>query len=286
MQQARPVPSHPHDPHARRQQRAYGHAPYIQRMHSAGVPPPANRISHHSTLAVPQGRDVHVWQIDLRDMGADAVNLLDAAEIGRAQRFVYAQDWRRYVAAHAWLRRILGAYLGIAPQHLRFVAGAYGKPMLAQQHRADEGSTLCFNMSHSKDIALVAVTSDCEVGVDIEAIRDDLPGPDLAVGVLSPSELDASAQCAPQDLPAHFVGCWARKEACLKAIGVGLGLEPRALCVGLHAQRMTLQLSTTHASVDLAPLPCPPGYAAALAVVGGFAHVTRQDATSVWENMA
>ena len=267
--------------HARTRTRVRVNVPYVPAILAARAVTAA-RAPH---LALPQGRDVHLWHIDLRDMGTDAVNLLDAAELARAQRFVYAHDWRRYVAAHAWLRRVLGAYLGIAPQHLRFDADAHGKPMLAHRH-ANGDAALRFNMSHSKDIALIAVTSGPEVGVDIEALRDDLPGPDLAAGVLSAGELDELARCAPQDHPAVFVGCWTRKEACLKALGVGLGLEPRALDVGLQAQRMTLQLGSGEPAVDLAPLPCPPGYAAALAVVGGFAGVARQDAALVWEGMS
>ena len=277
------------EPHAQRWLRARGNAPYGPAAHTPAQTAQALRehapARRNPALQRPQGRDVHLWHIDLRDMGTDAVNLLDAAELARAQRFVYAHDWRRYVAAHAWLRRVLGAYLGIAPQHLRFDADAHGKPMLAHRH-ANGDAALRFNMSHSKDIALIAVTSGPEVGVDIEALRDDLPGPDLAAGVLSAGELDELARCAPQDHPAVFVGCWTRKEACLKALGVGLGLEPRALDVGLQAQRMTLQLGSGEPAVDLAPLSCPPGYAAALAVVGGFAGVARQDAALVWEGMS
>ncbi|OIQ88694.1 4'-phosphopantetheinyl transferase psf-1 [mine drainage metagenome] len=267
--------------HARTRTRVRVNVPYVPAILAAGAVTAA-RASH---LTLPQGRDVHVWHIDLRDMGTDAVNLLDAAELARAQRFVYAHDWRRYVAGHAWLRRVLGAYLGIAPQHLRFDADAHGKPMLAHRHTNGDAA-LRFNMSHSKDIALIAVTSGPEVGVDIEALRDDLPGPDLAAGVLSAGELGELARCAPQDHPAVFVGCWTRKEACLKALGVGLGLEPRALDVGLQAQRMTLHLDSGEPAVDLAPLPCPPGYAAALAVVGGFGDVARQDTALVWEGMS
>ena len=277
------------EPHAQRWLRARGNAPYGPAAHAPAQTAQALRErvsdSRNPALQRPQGRDVHMWHIDLRDMGTDAVNLLDAAEIARAQRFVYAHDWRRYVAAHAWLRRVLGAYLGMAPQHLRFDAGAHGKPALAHQHMNGD-APLRFNMSHSKDIALIAITSGLEVGVDIEALRDDLPGPDLAAGVLSAGELDELARCASQDHTAAFVGCWTRKEDCLKALGVGLGLEPRALSVGLQAQRMTLQLGGGEASVDLTPLPCPAGYAAALAVVGGFAHIARQDTALVWEGMS
>ena len=272
------------EPHAQRWSRAQGHAPYDPKPPCrAAVLPSRPHARGLATLAWPQGRNVHVWRLDLRDMGADAAALLDATETERAQRFVYANDWRRYVAAHAWLRRILGAYLGMPPQQLRFATSPHGKPVLLQASRGVGPSPLCFNLSHSKDLALIAVTAGIEVGVDIEAVRSDLPGPDLAAGVLSATELDELAQCAAADHADSFVGCWTRKEACLKALGVGLQLEPRGLHVGLHPQRQTVQLDGVDAPIDITPLAAPSGHCAALAVVGGFAHIEPQDAAHLPE---
>lgn len=265
------------EPQARRGTRAHGNVTCVAAQAAARAQPGREPASRTAGLNWPQGREVHVWNLDLRDMGAGAASLLDSTETQRAQRFVYAHDWRRYVAAHAWLRRILGAYSNVPPQHLRFTTGAHGKPVLVQKLGGDGHLPLDFNLSHSKDFALVAVTAGLEVGVDIEAVRDDLPGPDLAAGVLSAAELDELAQCAAPDHPRAFVGCWTRKEACLKALGVGLGLEPRALYVGLQPRRQTLRLDGSEAPIDIAPLPAPAGYCAALAVVGGFAKVEQQD---------
>ena len=230
--------------------------------------------SKASRLAMPLGRDVHVWLLDLRDMGSDATSLLDATEIERAERFVYAHDWRRYVAAHAWLRRILASYTGVNARHLRFATGRHGKPLLAATGCTDTPLPT-FNLSHSKDWALVAVSAGVEVGVDIEAVRADLPGAELAAAVLTDGER-AELEASPTvDHAAAFVGCWARKEACLKALGIGLGLEPRALYAGVHAQRCCVRPIGEGAAghVDVAPLPAPPGFAAALAAVDGFANV-------------
>ena len=122
---------------------------------------------------------------------------------------------------------------------------------------------------------MVAVAAGVEVGVDIEAVRADLPGADLAAAVLTESE-KAELEASPSaDHAAAFVDCWARKEACLKALGVGLGLEPRKLYAGVHAQRCCIRPEPKGAAdhLDVAPLPAPPGFAAALAAVDGFAEV-------------
>ncbi|WP_051849396.1 4'-phosphopantetheinyl transferase superfamily protein [Thiomonas sp. FB-Cd] len=228
--------------------------------------------------ALPLGRDVHVWFLDLHDMGPNATSLLDVAEMSRAQRFVYEHDWRRYVAAHAWLRRILASYTGVDARHLRFVTGPHGKPQLAPTFYTDTPLPT-FSLSHSKDWALVAVAAGVDVGVDIEAVRADLPGADLAAAVLTDGEKAELDAIPTVDHAAAFVGCWARKESCLKALGIGLGLEPRALYAGVHAQRCCVRPKGEGAAghVDVAPLPAPPGFAAALAAVDGFANVHHLD---------
>ncbi|MBW4049147.1 MAG: 4'-phosphopantetheinyl transferase superfamily protein [Proteobacteria bacterium] len=245
---------------------------------AALLPTKAGAGSKAARLALPLGRDVHVWLLDLRDIGSDATSLLDAAEMARAQRFVYAHDWRRYVAAHAWLRRILAGYTGVEARHLQYATDRHGKPRLAPAACA-EASLPTFNLSHSKDWALVAVSAGVEVGVDIEAVRPDLPGVDLAAAVLTDGEKAELGACPTLNHPTAFVGCWARKEACLKALGIGLGLEPRALYVGVHAQRCCVRAPGEGAAghVDVAPLPAPPGFAAALAALDGFAEVYMFD---------
>ena len=227
-------------------------------------------------LPRPEQRDVHVWEIDLRHPPAHAVDLLDAAEQERARRFVFAIDQTRYIAAHGWMRQILGRYLGRAPQDLQFSSGPYGKPAL--MGRKDD-VTLSFNLSHSLDKALLAVGHDVPIGVDIEAIRPDLPDSALAADVLTEGELAELAQLPPKQQTGLFFACWARKEACMKALGLGLALEPKTLHVGLLTERQ--RVLGTHAAdyIDLSPLQCPPGHAAALAVLGGFGKVVYRHAS-------
>ena len=211
----------------------------------------------------PQGREVHVWSIDLRAAEAGPSQWLDEAELGRARRFVYADDATRYLRAHLALRAILGAYLRREPAELRFAQSEHGKPSLVL-----DGGGWPFNLSHSKDIAVVAIASGGEVGVDVEAVGDDLPSADLAAAVLCAEESEDLARMPTAAQAACFVACWTRKEACLKAVGLGLSLEPRTLHVGLEPRRLELRIAGHELVVDA--LAVPRGYRAAVAAVGGL----------------
>lgn len=112
------------------------------------------------------------------------------------------------------LRGLLGAYLGTPPSSLVFGYGAHGKPEL----RCDGG--LCFNLSHSGDVAVLAL-AHAEVGVDVERVRDDVEVSRVAARVFPASDCDRlRAVPADQRLRAFFAG-WTRREACLKAVGSG-----------------------------------------------------------------
>ena len=236
-------------------------------------------------LSRPQQRDVHVWELDLRRPPACALDLLDAAEQERARRFVFAVDQTRFIAAHGWTRQILGRYLKRAPQDLQFALGPHGKPALTG-HSGD--ATLCFNLSHSLDKALLAVSNGVPLGVDIEAIRPDLHDAALASGVLTADEFAELVQLPPRQQTGVFFACWARKEACMKALGLGLALEPKTLHIGMAVTRQRVVLKdllipadpqiAAADFIDLSALQSPPGHAAALAVLGGFGKVLYRQA--------
>ena len=229
---------------------------------------PVRRAQHW-----PRGRDVHVWTIDLAAPAAGPADWLDRRELERAHRFVYAHDSTRYVRAHLALRAILGAYLGREPAALNFVERELGKPRLLP-----EGGECHFNLSHSKDKAMVVVGAADEVGVDIEAVRDDLPGEDLASAVLCEDEMKQLASFPEGERAQPFVTCWTRKEACLKALGLGLSLQPRNLHVGFGLARK--RLTVAGCDLDIEALPVPAGYRAAVAALGGLGEVHMFDLNS------
>lgn len=165
---------------------------------------------------------VHVWRIDL-DSNAQPTNVLEALLCGeeraRAARFVHAPHRRRFAVRRAALRTILGRYLNTQPANLCFVAGAHGKPALAG---AAASSGIRFSVSHSDRLALIAVAHSREVGVDIERMRSAIPLHDIARRFFSPAEAQALLSLPAEDQPPAFFRCWCSKEACVKALGVGL----------------------------------------------------------------
>lgn len=174
--------------------------------------------------------DAQVWLIRLPDdaqaLSPETLACLSPQEAQRAQRFAHARDALRYLAAHAALRTLLGELLGCAPQQLPWQTDAHGKPHLA-------GHGLQFNLSHSDAWALVATHPTRALGVDLE-IHHPWQGMDeLAHSIFHPQESTAWARLSAAERPTALHAAWTRKEACLKAIGVGLNIPPKQVCVGL-----------------------------------------------------
>jgi len=166
------------------------------------------------------GGAVHVWAVSLVGDGTSRSALeqvLSPDERARADRFVRAEAGRSFVTARAALRSILGRYLHRPPADVPIVAEADGKPQLADAAASD----LRFNLAHSGELALVAVTRSGEIGVDIERLRPVVHWQDIASRYFHPAETAAiGADASPT--PVNFFRCWTRKEAVLKAIGVGI----------------------------------------------------------------
>src|SRR4029078_6449691 len=113
---------------------------------------------------------VHVWRICL-EQGDDELDrfrrILDPEELERAGRFLFERLQRHFVASRGFLRYVLGRYLAARPEAVKFSYNSYGKPSLAGERSVQ------FNMSHSHQMALVAMTRNAAVGVDVEHIRSD-----------------------------------------------------------------------------------------------------------------
>jgi 4'-phosphopantetheinyl transferase len=205
-----------------------------------------------------------LWLVRLASDATDSnVELLDAHERAHAARFHFERDRGRYVAAHAALRRLLTERTGREAATLAFHAGPYGKPSLA-------GAPRCaFSLSRSDELALIALADDGEIGVDLERVR---PLPDLdtlARQCLTSAEC-RELQALPADArPLALLRRWTRKEACLKALGTGLSIEPSTFAVALDADETAVSIATLHGSVDvlLRAVEPAPGWVGAVARV-------------------
>jgi len=160
---------------------------------------------------------VDVWLVALdAEQPNDA---LSAQERERAARFVRDEDRKRWAAARTALRALLGAYTDANPRELRFTEGPHGKPGLTG---VPEG--LRFNLSHSAGTALIAVTRDREVGVDVELPRRAVDHVALARRVLTAAEADRIVAIEdPAKRERAFLQAWVRWEAILKCRGTGIG---------------------------------------------------------------
>ncbi|MGH8771500.1 MAG: 4'-phosphopantetheinyl transferase family protein, partial [Burkholderiales bacterium] len=158
---------------------------------------------------------VDVWQASLGAL-PDLKAVLSPDELQRAARFHFEKDSRNFIAARGWLRTLLARYLDTTPASLSFDYGTRGKPALSG------GGDLRFNLSHSHDLALLAVTKKRELGVDVEFMKESTAGPEIAERFFSAAEVaELRALPGEQQRVAFFAG-WTRKEAYIKATGAGL----------------------------------------------------------------
>ncbi len=230
---------------------------------------PGSRVSLPVLLPALLPDEIHVVRFPLDRPVEGALDLLDEDERARAARFVFDRDRRRFLAAHAWMRVVLGERLGRAPASVRFAVGSHGKPRLA-----DAGLDLRFNLTHAGERALLAVTLGREVGVDLERHRP-IEALDLARRFFAAGEQRALDAFDEAGQPAAFFRCWTRKEAFVKAIGDGLTFPLDGFEVSLEDTASDQLLQACPAAPHqrdrwrIVALPAEPGYAAALAAEAG-----------------
>lgn len=191
--------------------------------------------------------ETHVWRVSLGGHSADYERpdlhgFLSPEERERVRRFYSPKHGMRYAIAHAALRRVLGEYLARNPLELQFENGEHGKPELIDPSTRSRHA-LHFNLSHSGDLALIAVSHEGAVGVDVEQWRERIQPLEIAERFFSAHE-QQSLFALPRDNPEHiqrgFFSTWSRKEAYLKATGHGISR-------GLHHFDVTVaQLHDEH----------------------------------------
>jgi 4'-phosphopantetheinyl transferase len=227
--------------------------------------------------APPASGEVQVWAINTTDppLSEDALaDLLTEEERRRVARFLRSEDRRRAVVSRGVLRLLLGQCHAGAPRTLEFAATEHGKPAL-------RGAGPEFNVSHSGDWVLIALSGAGPVGVDVEQIRQVHDLEAIAERYFAPAEARAIRALAPAERTEAFFTCWTRKEAFVKAMGLGLQAPLDRFTVSLVRDGLPAPVGLDTADETAGPwtlFDATPaaGYVAAVAVGGHDPRLTRR----------
>lgn len=219
--------------------------------------------------------EIHVWRAGLDVAARELAGLQSALsedERARAAAFHFARDQRRFIAGRGILRNVLARYLQMQPNNIAFEYGPSGKPLLAAR---SEGIDLRFNLSHADELALVAISRQSDVGVDLERIRTDMDVMSIAQSLFSPDEILALQAMPLDEQFMCFYVLWTAKEAYLKARGDGLAGDLASLGVGYGWQGLESVIQAGSSEWSLYRLEPLRGFSAAV-VANGKGHRTRQ----------
>lgn len=203
--------------------------------------------------------DVVVWKVALDPSGVARepwIATLAEHEVAHARRL--GESGAPWAQAHTALRGILGHHLDLDPAAVALRLASGGKPELAV------ASALRFSMSRTDGLALIAVSCEREVGVDLERVNDDLDVTAVAAAFLPPGEIAAIEMAPSGERRRAFFAAWTRYEARLKLRGTGLGATDPTTPTPLILVRA---------------IPLGEHYAAAVAAEGGNWHVELREWT-------
>jgi 4'-phosphopantetheinyl transferase len=189
--------------------------------------------------AVPASGELHIWLVPLQapELLAHHRHTLAPDELARAARFRFERDATRFIMARGWLRRILGAATGTRPSAVAFSYGLQGRPDFSDALRKSDVS---FNVSHSAELAAIAVSAGHRVGIDIEEIREQIELEPIVKSHFSERERAEVLSLDSRSRIETFHRIWTRKEAYLKAIGEGVSRGLQNFTVSAAARRPAL----------------------------------------------
>jgi 4'-phosphopantetheinyl transferase len=217
--------------------------------------------------------EIHVWRIAL-DAPESAIErlrpLLSPDEAARAARFYFERHRRRFLVCRGAVRSVLGRYLELDPARLAFEYGPHGKPRLA----ADMGKSLAFNVAHSDDRALLAVTIGREIGVDLERHKEMSERDRIVESVFAGATAREYAELDEPDRPSAFYRAWTRGEAVMKALGDGFSVRVDVTVAPHDPPRVREVVGRPGEAArwSLLDLGVGEGFSAALAIAGESSH--------------
>jgi 4'-phosphopantetheinyl transferase len=227
----------------------------------------ADNTSRRATTLDP---DIHIWEIDLQQPAQQIQNLsqyLNDREHHRAAKFINPLHRDRWTVARGALRQILSQYLDLTPEQIVFNYGAQGKPAI-------EGNPIQFNLSHSHDRAVCAISAKVPVGIDLEYIHP-IGAAGLVDRFFSRSEQAVFHALPESQQQAAFFHAWTQKEAYLKACGTGLSTPLDQIEVSIDPDTPARIISTPVAQTmtnnwQIHKLEISAEYAGAIVIGGEF----------------
>jgi 4'-phosphopantetheinyl transferase len=221
------------------------------------------------------GNSVHIWKLSLLNNNeVISGDILSKDEIQKAERFRFEVDRNKFVLTRTILRSLLSRYTDVDAKELTFSYNKHGKPYLLNPNK---NKSVFFNITYSKDIALFAFTRQCEIGIDIEYMRDNVKCLKLAQRFFSEQEYQALAQLSGNELKMGFYRCWTRKEAFIKAVGTGLSFSLSKFAVNLdkddNPKLLWADKTHFHGTCNMFPILHDEHYFASLACLCDFEHI-------------
>jgi 4'-phosphopantetheinyl transferase len=227
-------------------------------------------MKKQTLILSPNKVDVWVCQLDQLDSQHPVfLSQLSEDEMARAGRFKFAIHRNRFIRSHGFMRSVLARYLHIPQVAIEYYKGEQGKPYLSN-------NALQFNLSHSENLAILAVTHKAAVGIDIEYNHRTTDWQGISQRFFTTSEQEALFSLSIEQQERAFFDLWTRKEAYMKVLGTGLFLSPTefSLSVYPHKAQLICHHSTKFsaleyvefASIQLTPVELNNDYHATLAL--------------------
>lgn len=221
---------------------------------------------------------VNVWRTDIHwpeERMREFATQLSLEELARAKRFHFKVDFDRHVISRALTRLLIGSLVDLPPREVSLVSNRFGKPSISKDQNP---LGLEFNVSHSGEFILIALTAKRQVGVDIEHVNQQLHLNSLVRDLLSVKEQIAFSRLCPDQRQEAFFNCWTRKEAFIKAKGAGLSIPLNGLDVSFLPGEPAMLLDTRPDRTEAArwtirDLEVAPAYKAAIAAQGADVRV-------------
>lgn len=218
---------------------------------------------------------IDIWLIDLAEEEVDIFThqrYLDEAEMTRAGKYVSGKKSREFIITRSSLRNIIGYTLGEDPRRIGFGYTRHGMPVLDTNW---ESTGITFNVSHSHGLALIAVSTNNCIGIDIELERSDVEIEKLARRYFSKNEYEAIMAFEGNNRRRSFFATWTRKEALVKATGTGIAYGLASFDVSVDPDQPARLLASRWqqeclSDWSLEAISTHAGYQACLAVDGNM----------------